>query len=317
MTFNTALPHKDDDRWSSPSLQQISAYKLLIAEIITQPLFIAGNMYIPLIHKNSMMYFFAIEGNNLIYIDINNARNFMGQFNLITNPAKCNIRMNLSLSQTYNTLYTKDIHIIIEDDIMSNNISNSCQYIMTDGCGLMSEDISERIWKMLPRPFHQRCPNIPSHIQMRLFSHHGTFKGMLMTDIHCPPNTIRLRKSQLKCGAPTYADEEFLTIDVVDVARRPFHKIIQDAAQQCIQQPLTKDTTTTTSSSSVYTMTDINDTTELVPTARLNRQIIAILSSRGVTNTIFFKLLDDALNDINLCNYNYINAIKIITFINK
>eukprot|EP01039_Chlorochromonas_danica_P006437 gene6437-7099_t len=127
------------------------------------------------------------------------ARNWLG---LVTElaPGKCNARLKLGFSPIGCNLTVDENMIHLVDDI-----HGSGDYILTDGCGLISIDLARLIPYGVSNGQHaaSRGENMPAPaiIQVRCSSALGLFKGCLVVTHDCnlcPKRSIIFRKSMKK-----------------------------------------------------------------------------------------------------------------------
>jgi hypothetical protein len=163
------------------------------------------------------------QGNELIHAK--NVIKDLGDFTNIHCSAKCAARIGQAFSDTLFSIPIPSTAHVLEakEDVERNG------RVFSDGCGSMSLELFQKVWKVLP-PYHQQKQ--PTVLQIR---YRGA-KGMLSLDTSLLGEELHIRKSMTKYVAA----EGWRDLELCGAAYRPlnvylnhqFIKILEDLGVQ-------------------------------------------------------------------------------------
>jgi hypothetical protein len=135
----------------------------------------------------------------------------LGDFSHIHCSAKCAARIGQAFSDTIHAVPILD-DVFVQENYPDVERNGRC---FSDGCGLISKDLLEVIWRRLPRQRRLRRPTI---LQIR---YRGA-KGIVALDTTLPGKQLLVRKSMTKYTAKaTWKD-----LEICDANYRPLRAFL-------------------------------------------------------------------------------------------
>ncbi|OQR78246.1 RNA-dependent RNA polymerase 2-like [Tropilaelaps mercedesae] len=152
-------------------------------------------------------------------------RRWMGDFHHISNVATRMARMGQCFSSTQETVEIRPDEEFLWDDVEhpeSVHPLSGRPYCFSDGCGKISLELMQQVWRTLPRGASELQP---SALQIR----YRGCKGMVSLDLSLKGRALVLRKSMLKfrCDSPRKLEVIKWSAPMVMFLNRPLISILE------------------------------------------------------------------------------------------